>query len=113
MRPGQLTPNEFELAILLQLATRLPGLESVIPHLHVLSREFTGVGSFTNFNPTEAVAGAPERLGLHQEITIPGVANGLVVILFFKDGKVDCLEIAACGVAWDGVYDGFCIAPQE
>ena len=49
MRPGQLNPNEFEIAILNRLADDFELLRALIPKLHVLSREFTGVGAFTNF----------------------------------------------------------------
>jgi hypothetical protein len=46
MRPGQLEPNEFETAPLKRFATQDPSLS--IDSLHVLSLEFTGVGSFTS-----------------------------------------------------------------
>lgn len=49
MKPGQLTPNEFENAILERLASKTEALRPLLARLHVLSREFTGVGSFTNF----------------------------------------------------------------
>jgi hypothetical protein len=47
MRPGQLEPNEFEIALLKGFAAQDPSL--CLDSLHVLSREFTGVGSFTKF----------------------------------------------------------------
>ena len=47
MRPGQLKPNDFELAILERLASRESSIRLSVERLHVLSREFTGVGSFT------------------------------------------------------------------
>ena len=110
MQPRQLTPNELELAVLHQLGRKVSGLADVIPRLHVLSREFTGVGSYTNFNPVEAVAGASAPVGLTQAIEVPGVKNGLDAILFFEGDKVKCLEIVTFGSeAWDGVYEGFSI----
>ena len=112
MRPGQLTPNELELAVLHQLVRKLPGLADVIPRLHVLSREFTGVGSYTNFSPVEAVVGAVVPVGLDRAIEMPGVKNGLDAILFFEGDKVKFLEIVTFGSEpWDGVYEGFSIPP--
>jgi hypothetical protein len=58
MRPGQVTPNEFELAILERLASKELSIRGAIAQLHVLSREFTGVGSFTNFACEES-SGTP------------------------------------------------------
>lgn len=49
MHPGQREPNECEVAILERIAAEYPPLRTQLEHLHVLSREFTGVGSFTNF----------------------------------------------------------------
>ena len=49
MRPGQREPNEFERAILEWIAAEHPALRTHLAGLHILSREFTGVGSFTNF----------------------------------------------------------------
>jgi hypothetical protein len=112
MRPGQLTPNELELAILQRLARKVPGLEDVIPRLHVLSRKFSGVGSYTNFNPVETVAVASAPVGLHQPIVMPGLTNGLDAILFFDGNRVKSLEIATFGSEpWDGAYQGFSIPP--
>jgi hypothetical protein len=100
------------LAVLRELARKLPGLVDVIPRLHVLSREFTGVGTYTNFNPVEAVVGASAPVGLDQAIEIPRVKNGLVAILFFDGDKVKFLEVVTCGSeTWDGVYEGFSIPP--
>ena len=112
MRSGQLIPNELELAVLRQIARKLPGLVDVIPRLRILSREFTGVGSYTNFNPVEAVAGASVPVGIDQLIQMPGVKNGLHAILFFEGDKVKFLEIVTFGTEpWDGVYEGFWIPP--
>ena len=79
---------------------------------HVLSREFTGVGSYTNFRCDEVVPGASAPLGIDEPIQMPGVKNGLDAILFFEGGKVKFLEIVTFGSEpWDGVIDGFSILP--
>lgn len=111
MRPGQLTPNDFELAILERLASQDPSIGEYVQKLHVLSREFTGVGSFTNFKWDESVAGTPKRqVVLDALICMPGVPNGLGAVLFCKGLQPECLEVYTYGDQhWDGVYDGFSI----
>jgi hypothetical protein len=109
MRPGQLEPNEFEIAILSSFAQREPALARHIQQLHVLSREFTGVGSFTRFQYEGA---EPERhLVLDAQIHVPGPDNGLGAILFSRGDHPICLELYTYGDKhWDGVYDGYSIA---
>ncbi len=109
MRPGQVKPNEFELAILDRLARKEPSILASIGELHVLSREFTGVGSFTNFDCKESSAGAPEgHVDLDDLIKMPGVPNGMGAVLFCRGGRPQCLEVFAYGDdRWEGVYDGF------
>jgi hypothetical protein len=109
MRPGQLTPNDLEQAILDRMVRSVPSLAQAIPRLHVLSREYTGVGSYTNFKADDPVVGATSPIHLNEVINIPGVPHGLVALLFLEDGKVKFLEIAACGAPWDGVFEGFSI----
>ena len=58
LRPGQSTPNDFETAILERIALDNPSLREHFGRLHVLSREFTGVGSYTNFRIPEVDAQA-------------------------------------------------------
>jgi hypothetical protein len=50
MPPGQLQPNELETAILKRIAKDEPWLQMSAGDLHVLSREFTGVGGYTKFS---------------------------------------------------------------
>ena len=109
MRPGQLDPNDFELAILRQLAEKRPALGPSIPELQVLSREFTGVGSYTTFRCANDVPENPnDHVGLDMLIALPGVPNGLGAILWLKNAAPAVLEIFAYGEdLWDGVYDGF------
>jgi len=111
MRPGQVKPNELELAILEQLAIKEPSMRGSIGHLHVLSREFTGVGSFTTFACEESAAEAPDRrVGLDDPIKMPGVPNGMGAVLFCRGDSPQCLEVFTYGDDhWEGVYDGFAI----
>jgi hypothetical protein len=114
MRPGQLTPNEFELAILERLASKTPSLTNIISRLHVLSRKFTGVGSYTDFNPDPSLT-RPElgeqQLGLDALIVVPGVPNGMGAVLVCAAGYPLVLETFTYGNDhWDGVFDGFSFA---
>ena len=113
MRPGQLHPNEFELAILEQIATSAPSIRDSTRTLHVLSREFTGVGSFTNFQIKESLSGAQgQHFDLNATINVPGVPNSLGAILFCKGDQPEILEIFTYGDDhWDGAYVGFSIEP--
>jgi hypothetical protein len=86
MRPGQIKPNEFELAIFERFASRDASIRASIDQLHVLSSEFTGVGSFTNFACEEASSGASEhQLTLDALIEMPGAPNGMGAVLFCKE----------------------------
>jgi hypothetical protein len=109
MRPGQTDVNDFELAILSNLAEDRPSLRQLIPKLHVLSREFTGVGSYTKFLCSSSSADlGNERIGLKLPIRMPGVPNGMGAILFCEGGKPHTLETYTHGTErWDGVYTGF------
>jgi hypothetical protein len=111
MPPGQINPNDFEVAILEGLAARDSSIARCIERLHVLSREFTGVGSFTHFRCEEPDAGAPKQhVGLDTLINMPGVPNGMGAVLFLKGGEPECLEVFKyVDDQWDGTYDGFSI----
>jgi len=111
MPPGQVKPNEFELAILERLASKEPSIRRSVGHLHVLSREFTGVGSFTEFASEQSSADAPEeQVSLDGLIKKPGVPNGMGAVLFCKGGRPRLLEVFTYGNDhWEGVYDGFAI----
>jgi hypothetical protein len=112
IRPGQLTPNDFETAILERIALKNPALRAHFSRLHVLSREFTGVGSYTNFRIPEANAQETRtHLALDALIIMPNVENGMGAVLFCRGGRPECLEIVTFGDAlWDGVFEGFSIA---
>ena len=113
MRPGQIRPNDFELAILNRVATKEPSIRKSLGELHVLSRVYTGVGAYTNFLIGDSSSDAVEqRIGLDELITMPGVPNGMGAVLFCKGGRPQCLEVFTFGDDhWDGVYDGFAIEP--
>lgn len=110
MKPGQLFPNELEVAILKELALEEPVFKKHLNELHVLSRTYTGVGSYTEFSPINLItlAVGDKHLWLNSLILVPGVNLGLGAILFCKHGNPMCLEIYAYGDnCWDGVYNGF------
>jgi hypothetical protein len=111
IRPGQLKPNDFEVAILERLAHKEPSIRRSLERLHVLSREFTGVGAFTKFKCDDSAADTTERVvGLDDLIMMPGVPNGMIAELVLKGGQPQCLEVCTFGDDhWDGVYDGFSI----
>jgi hypothetical protein len=109
--PGQLAPNEFERAVLERIAINQPSLRQHVGHLHVLSREFTGVGSFTNFACEDSgLESQRQQFVLNGRIVMPSVPNGLGAVLFSRGGRPKCLEIFSYGEDhWDGVFDGFSI----
>lgn len=113
MRADLPPPNEFESAILRQPAVKLPALAAIIPQLRVLKRDLTPCGSYTDFESTPLIAGAGNALGLSKPIAMPGVKFGMDGILFFKDGRIDFLEIVAYGdETWNGRFEGFLIPPD-
>lgn len=109
MKSNDAELNVLEDAILTRMAEQLPALLPVIPTLTVISREVTGVGSFTNFSSQHAdVPYGARHLAIDAHILIPGVENGLGALLFFKEGKIDCLELFAYGDdTWDGRWLGY------
>ena len=112
MRPDQNTSSELEIAILERLAKDhgIPTLGR--SNLQVLSREFTGVGSYTEFLQGASLPGlADGPLSLDAIISVTGVPNGLSAVLFVEAGYPKCLEIFAFGEElWDGTVDSFNIS---
>jgi hypothetical protein len=108
-RPGQIEPNGFELAILEGIAAKSPSLRSYLRNLHVLRREFTGIGSYTNFRcEDESAAVLGQRIGLNDLIVMPHIQNGMGAVLLFHGDRPKCLETCAFGdEVWDGVFEGF------
>ena len=112
MRPGQIEPNELELAILRSFGRISPGLLAHIDHgLHVLARKFTGVGLYTEFHHEPRVGALEQQLGLnHAAIHLPHVPSGLGAVLSCSGDYPTCLELFTYGdELWDGTYDGFSI----
>jgi len=111
MKPDQTILNELEKAILKALTVEHPPLKGMTDRLHVLSREFTGVGSFTHISSASSSVELGERqIGLQVSIRIPSVPNGLGAVLFCEEGKPTCLELFTYGDdKWNGQFDGFTI----
>ena len=75
MRPGQLFPNELEIALIKAMMAENPALRIEIDKLHVLSRKYAGVGCFTDFSgQVKSPVGARE-MRLSVTISIPTVWN--------------------------------------
>ena len=113
MQSDEAKLNAFEKFILERIADQLPTLLQVIPELVVSSREFTGVGMFTNFASHHAeVSNAYDcPLALDCHISMPGVQNGLGALLFFNVHGIAFLEIFSYGNdAWAGNWEGYSLA---
>lgn len=115
MRPGQITPNELEIAILKRMAVDVPALNMFIGQLHVLSRKYTGVGSYTDFRIDAESGDLPAGyLGLHALICVPNVPSGMGAVLSTENGQPEFLEIFTYGEElWDGLFAGFTIDSDE
>ena len=111
MRPGQVEPNELEMAVMFRIAEQYPTIRPFLESLHVLSRKYTGVGSFTEFLADPSAEAAIERqLDLQALISMPGVPNGMGAVLYCRDARPTCLETFTYGDDhWDGRFDGFSI----
>jgi len=113
MRPGQVELNDFESAILRWMARERPALLSALRDLRVLSRTFTGVGSFTKFKSLDSRGHEQSsQISLDGRIRMPGVPNGMGAVLFLDRDQPKILETFAYGDEhWDGVFEGFAIEP--
>lgn len=78
-------------------------------HDFAFCREFTGVGSYTNFQSDAVIAAADKPISLKETIVIPGLERGLQAILFFENHTLKSLELVSSDEYWDGVYEGFSI----
>jgi hypothetical protein len=112
-RPGQLETSEFEQVILDRIAAENPAIAPFCRRLRVLSREFTGCGSFTNFQVEDVpeAGRAPKRvLDLSGIIRMPGVPSGMAALLFCRGDRPECLELYCYGAEhWEGDPAGFSI----
>ena len=113
--PGQIEPNEFELAILDRIAADGHSLRINPRHLHVLSREFTGVGSYTNFRcEDKGTETNLKPIALADLIVMPNVQNGMGAVLYWQGDQPKCLETHTYGTElWDGVFEGFAIEKAD
>jgi hypothetical protein len=103
-------PNTFEQAILDCIAVHNPEILAALPDLRVSRREFTGVGSYTDFKRHFPVALADGYRGLDRLIHMPGVENGMGAVLAVTSGQLDHLEIFTYGAdQWSGDFRGFAI----
>ena len=95
------------------LARRKESLRPLLGRLHVLSREFTGVGSYTNFRSDPSLRESElgdQQLSLDGLITIPHVPNGMGAVLMCTGGCPATLEAFTSGDDhWDGTFSGFSI----
>ena len=108
MHPGQLHPNELECAILERIARDEQWLQGPFANLHVLSREYTGVGCYTNFVCDLPEAAGDRFPGLKPLLRLPNVPNGMGAILWCRGRLPECLELFTYGDDhWNGTYEGF------
>jgi len=108
MRPGLLQPNELEQAILDRIAKDESWLQMPAAGLHVLSREFTGVGGYTKFLCDLPESANDPHPGLKPEIRLPKVPSGMGAVLWCRANQPSCLEVYTYGdELWDGTYEGF------
>jgi hypothetical protein len=118
MHPGQLQANAFEVALIHSISTDNPAegelLRTTVPQLRVLSRTFTGVGSFTTFHCEIAIPQLADKwLSLNRPIAMPGVPDGMGAILFCEGGKPKTLEVFTYGEQHgDGKHEGFVVQPR-
>lgn len=105
--PGQVEPTSLEAAILERIAAAEAGIAPYLDGLHVVSREFTGVGSFTTFLCEDAST-ETRPVSLDGHIAIPGLAGGMGAVLFCVGDRPKLLETFTYGSErWDGDHAGF------
>lgn len=108
MGPGHLQPNELEQAILERIAQEEPWLQIPAAGLPVLSREFTGVGGYTNFLCDLPESKDDRHPRLKPLIRLPTVSGGMGAVLWCRASQPSCLELFTYGDdKWNGLYDGF------
>jgi hypothetical protein len=97
--------TNLESDILSALLKDYPFLGEHIPFLRVSSREFTGVGMYTNFlyiKNVEPLDIDNDALGIDEYITMEGLKDGLSFVLAITDNKINYLEVVANSESWDG-----------
>jgi hypothetical protein len=103
-------PNALEVAILEHIAARAPELRAPLQELHVVSREYLGVGCLTDFVMTPVPGAAPQVLGFDGIVHVVGLEYGLGAVLFCMGTQPECLEIYSFDEPWDGSFEGFSIS---
>jgi hypothetical protein len=102
--------NSFEKTLLAEVITESPSAEILaeqLAKLTVKDREYTGVGSFTEFEVpddvtkvTDKQAGSDRLLYGSVYISSPDLEHGGGCILYIENGVMDCLECYAYGDFW-------------
>jgi len=106
MRPGQLHPNEFEVALVERLLEE-NALPFSLSDLHVLERKYTGVGSFTAFLVQNHSKPGRKILQTSTVIRMPNLKHGLGFMAFYKGEELVLETFTSGGEKWDGVFEGF------
>lgn len=89
----------------------LKALRTQLQSAEVTSREFTGVGFFTDFKVPRSVPPAPTArshlaiTGVHAKI--PGLERPVGFVLFVEDGYLACLEGFTYDEPWPSVITAF------
>lgn len=112
--------NSFERAILEKLLDGdhpvLAALRAQVKSCEVSSREFTGVGFFTNLNVDPSVGPAPtSRPRIHVRgvgAEISGLKHGAGFVLFVADGYLDFLEGFTYDEPWPPVISEFSLVDE-
>ena len=68
--------NALEFAVLQRMAASNPFLVHALADLHVTSREFTGVGTFTNFVEEADRSHWDRHVNIDATIELPGIEYG-------------------------------------
>lgn len=74
-------------------------LQEQIDNLEVVSRDDSGVGVFTNFSlrpgaPLADIPASRYRDPPELHATHPAIRGGATFLVWLKDGRIDCLEMA-------------------
>ena len=89
----------LEKRILAWARDHYPELSDQIDHLRVKAYDYTGVGIYISFLPLpDSLACNGFKSPYHgPEIESPHVEHGACSLIWVKDGKIDCVEVAAYG----------------
>ncbi len=97
-------PSKFEAAILGQIASETTdsALRKQLADIQVSNREYTGVGCYSHLVSPEGAPSTRESYGSGGPLSGPdfessSVEHGGGTLLWFKEGRADCLEIYAYG----------------